>query len=181
MFRQLLGMVGGHRRHPWGRAGVHGAAAAGPAFRLSPAVQEALALGLPVVALESTIISHGMPYPQNLTMARAVEAVVREEGCIPATIALLGGVVRVGLEAADLERLARGGQAARKTSRRDMALVRAAGGDGATTVSGTLITAHKAGIRVFVTGGLGGVHRELRASGRKRPTKQDKIPERRIC
>jgi pseudouridine-5'-phosphate glycosidase len=116
-------------------------------------------LGQPVVALESTIISHGMPYPQNLAMAREVEGVVREAGCVPATIAILGGVVRVGLEAEELERLAVGGQSARKTSRRDMALVRAARGNGATTVSGTLIAAHKAGIRVFVTGGLGGVHR----------------------
>jgi pseudouridine-5'-phosphate glycosidase/pseudouridine kinase len=130
-----------------------------PAFVLSPAVRSALASGRPVVALESTIISHGMPWPENLECAQQVEDVVRSRGAEPATIAILDGTLHIGLEPAHLERLARAGTNARKCSRRDLAVVAAARLDGATTVSGTMIGAHMAGIHVFATGGLGGVHR----------------------
>ncbi len=126
---------------------------------LGPEVRHALENGLPVVALESTIISHGMPYPQNLETAVGCEAVIRENGAVPATCAILGGTPCVGLDMAQLERLARGGQNAVKTSRRDFPLVLARGLDGATTVAGTMILAAMAGIRVFATGGIGGVHR----------------------
>ena len=113
----------------------------------------ALAEGRPVVALESTIITHGMPYPQNLETARAVEAVVRAHGAVPATIAVLAGTPHVGLTPPQLERLARAGHAVRKVSRRDLPLVAALGLDGATTVSATMLLAARAGIAVFVTGG----------------------------
>ncbi|KAL4459061.1 hypothetical protein ABPG75_013926 [Micractinium tetrahymenae] len=122
-------------------------------------VAAALAAGRPVVALESTIISHGMPFPQNLETARQVEAVVRAHGATPATIAVLGGVPHVGLTPSQLESLARAGKAVRKVSRRDLPLVMALGLDGATTVSATMLLAARAGIAVFVTGGIGGVHR----------------------
>jgi pseudouridine-5'-phosphate glycosidase len=112
-----------------------------------------------VVALESTIVAHGMPYPRNLETARAVEAAVREAGAVPATIAVIGGRLRVGLDAASLERLARGGAGVAKLSRADLAWTLAAGRDGATTVAATMIAAERAGIRVFATGGIGGVHR----------------------
>lgn len=120
---------------------------------MSPEVAAALAAGRAVVALESTIISHGMPYPQNLATARAVEGVVRGAGAVPATIAVLGGVPHVGLTPPQLERLARAGSAVRKVSRRDLPLVIALGLDGATTVSATMLLAARAGIAVFVTGG----------------------------
>ncbi|KAL4431940.1 hypothetical protein ABPG77_000207 [Micractinium sp. CCAP 211/92] len=126
---------------------------------VSAEVAAALAAGRPVVALESTIISHGMPYPQNLETARQVEAVVRANGATPATIAVLGGVPHVGLTPAQLQSLARAGKAVRKVSRRDLPLVMALGLDGATTVSATMLLAARAGIAVFVTGGIGGVHR----------------------
>ncbi|KAI8918582.1 Indigoidine synthase A like protein-domain-containing protein [Powellomyces hirtus] len=128
-------------------------------FDLHPEVAAALQQKKAVVALESTIISHGMPYPQNLETALAVEAIVREEGCVPATIAILDGRVKVGLTREDLEKLAKTGLKAKKTSRRDLALVVSQKKVGATTVSGTMVIAHKAGIKVFVTGGIGGVHR----------------------
>ncbi|KAH6580245.1 hypothetical protein BSLG_000352 [Batrachochytrium salamandrivorans] len=128
-------------------------------LRISDTVQQALDEGRPVVALESTIITHGMSYPHNLETALEVEAIVRQHGCVPATIALLNGQVRVGLDNAELKQLAKVGLAATKTSRRDMALVLGKGLPGSTTVSGTMIAAHKAGIKVFVTGGIGGVHR----------------------
>ncbi|KNC98584.1 uncharacterized protein SPPG_06269 [Spizellomyces punctatus DAOM BR117] len=128
-------------------------------YDIHPEVREALRAKRPVVALESTIISHGMPYPQNLDTALAVERIVREEGCVPATIAVLDGRIKVGLSKDDLEKLARTGLKARKTSRRDLALVVSQGVVGATTVSGTMLIAHQAGIKVFVTGGIGGVHR----------------------
>ena len=121
-------------------------------------VADALAAGRPVVALESTIIAHGMPYPRNLETARAVEAIIREEGAVPATIAVLDGRIRVGLDATALEALATAPEIA-KLSRRDMAVALANGGGGATTVAATMLCAHLAGIRVFVTGGIGGVHR----------------------
>ena len=126
--------------------------------RVLPEVRDALAAGRPVVALESTIVAHGMPYPSNLETAQAVEAIVREEGAVPATVAVVDGAVQVGCDASMLERLASEPGVA-KVSRRDMPVVLAQGNLGATTVSGTLIGAGLAGIRVFVTGGIGGVHR----------------------
>ena len=126
--------------------------------RVLPEVREALAAGRPVVALESTIVAHGMPYPANLETAQAVESIVREEGAVPATVAVVDGAVQVGCDASVLERLASEPGVA-KVSRRDMPVVLAQGNLGATTVSGTLIGAGLAGIRVFVTGGIGGVHR----------------------
>ncbi|KAI8526118.1 hypothetical protein RHMOL_Rhmol13G0284200 [Rhododendron molle] len=127
--------------------------------KLSPDVSEALSHGRAVVALESTIISHGMPYPQNLETAKEVEAIVRENGAVPATVAILDGVPCVGLSAEELERLAIMGTKARKTARRDIAYVVATRLNGATTVSATMIFASMVGIHVFVTGGIGGVHR----------------------
>ena len=126
--------------------------------RVLPEVRDALAAGRPVVALESTIVAHGMPYPANLETALAVESIVREEGAVPATVAVVDGAVQVGCDASMLERLASEPGVA-KVSRRDMPVVLAQGNLGATTVSGTLIGAGLAGIRVFVTGGIGGVHR----------------------
>ena len=126
--------------------------------RVLPEVRDALAAGRPVVALESTIVAHGMPYPSNLETAQAVEAIVREEGAVPATVAAVDGAVQVGCDASMLERLASEPGVA-KVSRCDMPVVLAQGNLGATTVSGTLIGAGLAGIRVFVTGGIGGVHR----------------------
>jgi len=126
----------------------------------APEVKDALENGRPVVALESTVITHGLPYPRNVETALQVEAAVREGGAIPATIAILRGKVHVGLSGAQLERLgqATGGDV-RKCSRRDLPLVLAQGGDGATTVAGTMILAQLAGIPLFATGGIGGVHR----------------------
>jgi len=129
------------------------------AVTLSAEVAAALAAGRPVVALESTIISHGMPFPQNLETALAVEAAIRARGAVPATVAVLSGVCHVGLTAEQLAQLAKLGRAAVKTSRRDLPLVLARRLTGATTVSGTMLLAHAAGIDVFVTGGVGGVHR----------------------
>ena len=126
--------------------------------RVLPEVRDALAAGRPVVALESTIVAHGMPYPANLETALAVESIVREAGAVPATVAVVDGAVQVGCDASVLERLASEPGVA-KVSRRDMPVVLAQGNLGATTVSGTLIGAGLAGIRVFVTGGIGGVHR----------------------
>ena len=124
----------------------------------SPEVAEARAAGHAIVALESTIITHGMPYPQNLETARAVEAAVRDAGAVPATIAVLGGVLHAGLEAGRLDALAQATGVA-KLSRADLAVCLAAGGTGATTVAATMIAARAAGIEVFATGGIGGVHR----------------------
>ena len=126
---------------------------------ISADVARALADGRAVVALESTIITHGMPYPQNLEMARQVEAIVRAAGAVPATIALLDGRIRVGLEATDLEKLAETGMRAAKASRRDVAALLVSGATAGTTVATTMQAAHMAGIRVFATGGIGGVHR----------------------
>ena len=129
--------------------------------RLSPTpeVASALAEGRPVVALESTVISHGMPYPKNLETAKALENAVRAEGAVPATIAVLDGRIRVGLDGDALERLAKGGKSVMKLSRRDLPVALATGVPGATTVAATMIAARLAGIAVFATGGLGGVHR----------------------
>ena len=127
-------------------------------LQFSPEVQAARAAGKPVVALESTIISHGMPYPQNVQTAREVEQVIRAAGAVPATIALIDGRICVGLADAQLERLGNAGDAL-KVSRRDLAYVLAEKKLGATTVAATMICAALAGIEVFVTGGIGGVHR----------------------
>jgi len=124
----------------------------------SAEVARAREQGQPLVALESTIIAHGMPYPQNLETAHLLEETVRERGAVPATIAVLNGCIRVGLDQAGLEKLARGGDMA-KLSRRDLPVVMAQGGNGATTVAATMICAAQAGIRIFATGGIGGVHR----------------------
>ncbi|NUN99281.1 MAG: pseudouridine-5'-phosphate glycosidase [Saprospiraceae bacterium] len=128
-------------------------------LQLSPSVREALAAQQPVVALESTIIAHGMPYPQNLETALRMENAVRESGAIPATIAILGGKIRVGLDAADLEYLAKTGHQIPKASRRDLPFLLSQGANGATTVASTMIGADLAGIQIFATGGIGGVHR----------------------
>lgn len=133
-------------------------------LRLSPEVAEALAQGRAVVALESTIVAHGMPYPQNLETARAVEGLIREQGAVPATIAVMDGAIRVGLTDAELELLARQGSQALKLSRRDIAYAISQRRLGATTVAATMLCAHWAGIRVFVTGGIGGVHRGAQQS-----------------
>jgi pseudouridine-5'-phosphate glycosidase len=127
-------------------------------FHVSGEVREALAEGRAVVALESTVISHGLPRPQNLETARRLEQVVREGGAVPATVAVLGGRPCVGVDAAQLARLAEA-EGVRKVSRRDLAVAVARGEDGATTVAGTLWIASRAGVRVFATGGIGGVHR----------------------
>ena len=126
---------------------------------LGTEVGGALEAGRPVVALESTIITHGMPHPDNLAMARKVEALVRAEGAVPATIAIMDGRIRVGLDDADLERLAETGPSAAKASRRDVAALLANGDLAGTTVATTMQAAAMAGIRVFATGGIGGVHR----------------------
>ena len=128
-------------------------------LELSPAVKAALMAGEPVVALESTIISHGMPYPQNVETALRVEAAVREAGAVPATVAILGGKLKAGLSAEEIEYLGKQGTAVTKASRRDLPVLVARGADGATTVATTMIIAHLAGIQVFATGGIGGVHR----------------------
>lgn len=133
-------------------------------LQLTDEVSEALAAGRPVLALESTIISHGMPYPDNVRMAREVEALIRDAGVTPATIAVLDGVPRVGLTDESLEMLGKAGQSVTKASVRDLAYVMARGVHGATTVAATMRIAALAGIRVFATGGLGGVHRGATAS-----------------
>ncbi|RUT29293.1 pseudouridine-5'-phosphate glycosidase [Arsenicitalea aurantiaca] len=130
----------------------------------SAAVSAALDARRPVVALESTIITHGMPYPQNLEMAREVEAVVRQNGAEPATIAVMDGRLRVGLEDGDLEALARAGTSAAKASRRDLSSLLATGGLAGTTVATTMQISAMAGIAVFATGGIGGVHRGAETS-----------------
>ncbi len=134
-----------------------------PLLSVTDEVATALAEGRPVVALESTIISHGMPYPQNVAMAREVEGIVRAEGATPATVAVLAGRPRIGLGADDLELLA-SDPGVRKVSVRDLGTVVAQGAHGATTVASTMRLASLAGIRVFVTGGLGGVHRGAQQS-----------------
>ncbi|MHB9151232.1 MAG: pseudouridine-5'-phosphate glycosidase [Spirochaetales bacterium] len=122
-------------------------------------VGEAIRSGKPVVALESTIISHGMPWPKNLDTALEVEEVVRRAGAVPATVAIIDGRLKAGLARRDIEQLAKAGTAVTKASRRDIPRLLAHGGLGATTVAGTMIVASMAGIRIFATGGMGGVHR----------------------
>lgn len=126
---------------------------------LTPEVADALATGKPVVALESTIISHGMPYPENVQTALEVERIVRENGAVPATVAIIGGRLRAGLAPEEIDYLGRRGREVAKVSRRDLPVIVARGEDGATTVAATMIVAALAGIEVFATGGLGGVHR----------------------
>ncbi len=126
---------------------------------IHPEVAAAIAAGKPVVALESTIISHGMPYPQNVETALNVERIIRENGAVPATIAIIGGRLKAGLSPEEIEYFGKKGQAITKASRRDLAVLCARGMDGATTVTTTMIIAHMAGIRIFATGGIGGVHR----------------------
>ena len=126
---------------------------------IAPEVQEALSAGKPVVALESTIISHGMPYPQNVETALLVEQTIRDNGAVPATIAIIGGRLKAGLSKAEIEHLGWKGRGVAKASRRDLPVLVARGADGATTVTTTMIIAAMAGIKVFATGGIGGVHR----------------------
>ena len=126
---------------------------------ISPEVQAALKEGKPVVALESTIISHGMPYPQNVETALRVEQTIRDNGAVPATIAIIGGQLKAGCTPEEIEYLGRKGQAVTKASRRDLPVLIARKEDGATTVTTTMIIAAMAGIKIFATGGIGGVHR----------------------
>lgn len=128
-------------------------------LKISDEVKSALQEGKPVVALESTIISHGMPYPKNVQTALLVEKTVRENGAVPATIAIINGVCTVGCSNDEIEHLGKAGLSVTKTSRRDIPVVVAKGLDGATTVASTMILAAMAGIKVFATGGIGGVHR----------------------
>ena len=126
---------------------------------VSEEVKQALAEGKPVVALESTIISHGMPYPKNVETALNVEKIVRENGAVPATIAIIKGKITVGLSKEEIEYLGKEGLAVTKASRRDLPVLCALGANGATTVATTMIGAALAGVKVFATGGIGGVHR----------------------
>ncbi|MEN8242754.1 MAG: pseudouridine-5'-phosphate glycosidase, partial [Chloroflexota bacterium] len=130
-----------------------------PAFMIDPEVGAALAAGEPVVALESTVITHGLPYPENLALAEEMQSVIRAQGAVPATIAVIDGVVRVGLDQSALERLAQA-KDVRKISVRDYAPALAQKATGGTTVAGTLLAAEQVGIRIFATGGIGGVHRD---------------------
>lgn len=130
----------------------------------STEVQQALAHRHPVVALESTIIAHGMPYPKNVETALRVEQIVRNRGAVPATCAIIGGKLKAGLDAGEIDRLGRLGAAVPKASCRDVPYLVSQGLDGATTVASTMIIAHLAGIRVFATGGIGGVHRGAAAT-----------------
>ena len=126
---------------------------------VNPEVAAAVAEGRAVVALESTIISHGMPYPQNVETALKVEEIIRENGAVPATVAILGGKLKAGLRPDEIEYLGKAGQKVTKASRRDLRVLVSKKLDGATTVTTTMIVAHMAGIRFFATGGIGGVHR----------------------
>ena len=126
---------------------------------ISPEVKAALDEGRPVVALESTIISHGMPYPKNVETALLVEQTIRDNGAVPATIAVIGGRLKAGLSHEEIEYLGKIGRGVAKASRRDLPALVARGADGATTVTTTMIIAHMAGIKIFATGGIGGVHR----------------------
>ena len=130
-----------------------------PYLDVNPEVAAALAAGKPVVALESTIISHGMPYPQNVETALNVEKIIRENGAVPATIAIIGGRLKAGLTPEEIDYLGRSGRNVAKASRRDLAVLVSKGMDGATTVTTTMMIAAMAGIKVFATGGIGGVHR----------------------
>ncbi len=126
---------------------------------IAPEVKQALEEGKPVVALESTIISHGMPYPKNVETALRVEETIRANGAVPATIAIIGGRLKAGLSKEEIEHLGKAGHNVTKATRRDLPAIVAKGIDGATTVTTTMIIAHMAGIKIFATGGIGGVHR----------------------
>ena len=126
---------------------------------IAPEVAAALAEGKPVVALESTIISHGMPYPKNVETALEVEKIIRDNGAVPATIAIIGGRLKAGLSAQEIEYFGKKGGEIAKASRRDLPVLIARGQDGACTVTTTMMIAHMAGISIFATGGIGGVHR----------------------
>lgn len=128
-------------------------------FIISHEINRALSLSLPIVALESTVITHGLPRPQNLSLARDMEENVREEGAVPATIAVLKGKVRIGMNGGDLDELAKASHP-RKVSQRDFATAMVKAEDGGTTVAGTMFAAQQSGIKVFATGGIGGVHKE---------------------
>ncbi len=130
-----------------------------PNFQLSPEITRALNLGAPIVALESTVITHGLPHPQNLELARDMEKQIRDNGATPATIALLDGKIRIGLSDQELIRLSES-QSTLKVSHRDFATAIVKKADGGTTVAGTMYAANMAGIKVFATGGIGGVHKE---------------------
>ena len=132
---------------------------ANPYLDVAPEVKKALKSGKPVVALESTIISHGMPYPQNVETALNVEKIIRENGAVPATIAVIKGRMKAGLSKEEIDYLGKTGTAVTKASRRDLPVLIARKMDGATTVTTTMMIAHMAGISVFATGGIGGVHR----------------------
>ena len=125
---------------------------------ITPEIAEAIAAGKPVVALESTILSHGMPFPQNVEFAHKVEEIVRAEGAIPATTAIIGGKLKVGLTSEELDIMCKAENVG-KVSRRDVAVYLATGKTGATTVATTMMIAEMAGIKIFATGGIGGVHR----------------------
>jgi pseudouridine-5'-phosphate glycosidase len=135
-----------------------------PYLDIHPEVAQAITERRPVVALESTIISHGMPFPQNVATALQVEAEVRAHGAVPATMAILNGRLKAGLTVAEIETLGQSGRSVVKVSRRDLPFIVAAGATGATTVAATMIIAAMAGIRVFATGGIGGVHRGAQQS-----------------
>lgn len=135
-----------------------------PYLDIHPDVAQAIAQRRPVVALESTIISHGMPYPQNVATALQVEAEVRAHGAVPATMAIVNGRLKAGLSAAEIELLSQTGRSVVKVSRRDIPFIVASGATGATTVAATMVIAAMAGIRVFATGGIGGVHRGAQQS-----------------
>ena len=128
-------------------------------FIISHEINRALSLSLPIVALESTVVTHGLPRPQNLSLARDMEANVREEGAVPATIGVLKGKVRIGMSEADLDELANTPKP-RKVSQRDFSIAAVKAENGGTTVAGTMFAAHQVGIKVFATGGIGGVHKE---------------------
>jgi pseudouridine-5'-phosphate glycosidase len=128
-------------------------------FIISHEINRALSLSLPIVALETTVVTHGLPRPQNLSLARDMESNVREEGAVPATIGVLKGKVRIGMSEADLEELANDPKP-RKISQRDFAIAATKKENGGTTVAGTMLAAQQAGIKVFATGGIGGVHKE---------------------
>jgi len=128
-------------------------------FTISHEINRALSLSLPIVALESTVVTHGLPRPQNLSLANDMESAVREEGAVPATIAVLKGKVRIGMSEADLEELANDSKP-RKISQRDFAIAAVKAENGGTTVAGTMFVAEQSGIKVFATGGIGGVHKE---------------------
>ncbi len=128
-------------------------------LKIASEIQEALKNGKAIVALESTIISHGMPYPQNVETALKVEAIVRKHGAIPATIAIINGQLCVGLDRSEIEKIGKAGNSVTKASRRDLPFIIASKKNGATTVAATMIIAHMAGIKIFATGGIGGVHR----------------------